>query len=249
MEDTTVTVHQNDLPNGCFICLDITEKILNHSALELSQPLEYGVEHPSERLYVITRSVCRLWRDLSNLYVVSEIPLINACKRKNLVSLRHLLTLELRPSLIQTALSRAVSANLCESILILIEDDRLEDKDILLHTERAAMLGLPEALTSLLQHNSARCLTPDANVTATIFNILPRLPLNSVGDLSVFMILFHKINNEVPCDARMEAVRLLRDGRADPSANDNEAIRMAAKNGHHEVVELLAADLRVEWNG
>jgi hypothetical protein len=39
---------------------------------------------------------------------------------------------------------------------------------------------------------------------------------------------------------------LLADERVDPSANDNYAIRFAAKNGHKEVVKILLADERID---
>ena len=43
------------------------------------------------------------------------------------------------------------------------------------------------------------------------------------------------------------AVRLLlADPRVDPTARNNEAIRMARQNGHADVVRLLLADPRVE---
>jgi hypothetical protein len=39
---------------------------------------------------------------------------------------------------------------------------------------------------------------------------------------------------------------LLQDKRVDPAANQNYAIRSAARNGHSAVVELLSRDARVD---
>nr|QBK88125.1 MAG: hypothetical protein LCMAC202_04870 [Marseillevirus LCMAC202] len=38
---------------------------------------------------------------------------------------------------------------------------------------------------------------------------------------------------------------MLADGRADPTARDNEAIQDSSENGHADVVKLLLADERV----
>jgi ankyrin repeat protein len=47
-------------------------------------------------------------------------------------------------------------------------------------------------------------------------------------------------------NGHVEIVRfMLNDNHIDPSARDNEAIRMASRNGHVEVVRLLLSDNRV----
>ena len=50
------------------------------------------------------------------------------------------------------------------------------------------------------------------------------------------------------CELGMRRVPsfLLRDGRVDPSAENNDAIRLASERGHRDVVELLLGDDRVD---
>ena len=49
---------------------------------------------------------------------------------------------------------------------------------------------------------------------------------------------------------KLEAVQLLlEDGRADPTARNNAAIRCAALNGNHEVAQLLLNDARLKIKG
>jgi hypothetical protein len=60
-------------------------------------------------------------------------------------------------------------------------------------------------------------------------------------------LLFHTFTTFSEADNHYESVYiLLKDSRVDPSAKDNEAIKLASYNGHKKVVEILLMDSRVD---